>query len=133
MSEVDEQKDSESVAKFEEMFRDRFTEEDSLFMELKSKNLTPPAVIHPWRIAQKQWNKKWDYSPRNQDGYRNNGRQHYKQNPRDDHHNSSQDGECSNFRSRSYESYHDVNRDRSYHREMELRFKHRGGQHNYRN
>lgn len=47
------------VTRFEEMFADRFTEKDSVFMELKSKSLSHPIVIHPWKTQKKVWNKRW--------------------------------------------------------------------------
>lgn len=47
------------VIRFEQMFADRFTENDEAFMALKSKKLPNPVVMYPWKSQRKQWNKRW--------------------------------------------------------------------------
>ena len=45
MTAVDEVDDSEAVKELDEMFKDRFTENDEAFMEVNNKEEIPPPVI----------------------------------------------------------------------------------------
>jgi len=105
------------VKRFEQLFADRFTEKDETFMELKSKSLPNPVVIHPWKVLRKQWTKRWEYSSRrNQDergprGYHKSDDRH-RQNSYDRRHDRAREGE--NSRERYRDRSEDGRRDRSY-------------------
>ena len=45
MTTVDEVDDSEAARELDEMFKDRFTENDQAFMEVNNKEEIPPPVI----------------------------------------------------------------------------------------
>ncbi|KAF8795028.1 RNA guanine-N7 methyltransferase activating subunit-like [Argiope bruennichi] len=129
MASIDSSKDE---ALFEELFKDRFTEKDVAYCELKSKPLSAPTVVYPWKLK-KQWYKSWDYSRDRHNKDRNRSRydrDNYSNHARD----RSQDAESSQYRDRhrdgrdSYRQRHDDrawNRDeerdnrRGYHRERD--------------
>ncbi|CAL1263199.1 unnamed protein product [Larinioides sclopetarius] len=117
---------------FEDLFKNRFTEKDVPYCELKSQPLSSPTVVYPWKLK-KQWFKSWDYSrdrhnrDRNRSRYdRDNYSNHYRD--RSQHAESSQyqdrrrDGRDSNrHRQDDRGRNRDDDRDsrRNYHRERD--------------
>ncbi|GFQ95541.1 uncharacterized protein TNCT_71301 [Trichonephila clavata] len=84
---------SKDVAMFEELFKDRFTEKDAVYSKLKSKPLSSPTVVYPWKVK-KQWFKSWDYGKERQNQERNRYNDRNSSNYRD----RSEDGESSRDR-----------------------------------
>ncbi|GIY30200.1 uncharacterized protein CDAR_200921 [Caerostris darwini] len=96
---MDETDYSKDEAHFEELFKDRFTEKDSVYSELKSKPLSHPTVVYPWKVK-RQWFKSWNYSRdrQNQDRHRSRYNDHDHHQFSNRHRDRSEDGESSRHR-----------------------------------
>ncbi|KAG8189229.1 hypothetical protein JTE90_013760 [Oedothorax gibbosus] len=62
---------------FEELFKDRFTEKDKIYNEVKTKTLPPPPVIHPWKVKKAWKSRNWDYSAARSHHGRDDNRSRY--------------------------------------------------------
>ncbi|GFU37043.1 hypothetical protein NPIL_591391 [Nephila pilipes] len=99
---------SKDVAEFEELFNDRFSEKDDIYSKLKSKPLSPPTVVYPWKVK-RQWFKSWDYGKERQNRDRNRSRYSDHDNNSSNYRDRSQDGESSRYRERHRDDRNDRN------------------------
>ncbi|GBM99342.1 hypothetical protein AVEN_111914-1 [Araneus ventricosus] len=106
----------------EDLFKDRFTEKDVPYCELKSQPLSAPTAVYPWKLK-KQWFKSWNYSRDRHNRDRNRSRydrDNYSNHSRD----RSQDAESSQHCDRrrdGQDSYRQRRDDRSWTRDEERR------------
>ncbi|XP_015916911.1 RNA guanine-N7 methyltransferase activating subunit [Parasteatoda tepidariorum] len=111
----------------EELFKDRFTANDSKYVEVQSRKLPLPPVVHPWRVPGRIFHKKWDYSSSSQDhGRSRHDRDHhrshsYRDRSEDGDRNRRERGDSSNRnwneRNRDREGSTSHNRDERTHNE----------------